>query len=198
MRSASAVGVVPVGGGHDDGVVGARLGEHRLGRGVVGGDHREAGDPARCRRSRRCRRWSSGSSRPWPGRRPCRPGPSPGPRRWPDRARSPSSPAARGRSSSSNGLRRSSSIQATPIVPPMPSVVAACAVGVHELGEALDRAGGGVDAVDGADLVEDAGVDSLLHVAVVGRRRRRCGGRRRRCPRWLWRRARRRSSPWCR
>ena len=60
-------------------------------------------------------------------------------------------PRARGRPTRANGLSRSSSIQLTPIVPPRPSPVSARAVGVDQLGEALDRAGGGVDAVDGLD-----------------------------------------------
>src|SRR5690606_23001118 len=41
------------------------------------------------------------------------------------------------------------------------------AVGVDDLGEALDRASGGVDAVDGPDVIQEAGVDPLPHVGEV-------------------------------
>ena len=54
-RPASS-GVTPVGGGHDDGVVGAGLGEHRLGGGVVGGDQGGAGEAVDVAEAWRCRR----------------------------------------------------------------------------------------------------------------------------------------------
>ena len=84
--------------------------------------------------------------------------------RSPGRARPRSGPAGPDRCDSSNGLRRASAIQLTPMRPPMPSVVVGLAVGVDDLGEALDRAGGGVDAVDGVDLVDEVGVDPLADV----------------------------------
>ena len=187
-----------VGGGHHDAVVGAGLGEHRLGGGVVGGDHREAGDPLDVAEAGGAddghgRRRVLGERR-----RPCRRGPSPGRPRSPGRARPRTGPRGLGRCVSSNGLRRSSSIQVTPIVPPMPSVVVAVpSASTIWAKPSIEPAAASTPSIRRISS-SDAGVDPLLHVAACRSPRRRCGGRRRRCPRCWWRRARRRSSPWCR
>ena len=67
-----------------------------------------------------------------------------------------------------------------------------------ELGEALDRAGRGVDSVDLQHVGERRLVDSLANLGHVAVDRRSRGGRWRRRLRCWWRARRRTCAPWCR